>query len=234
MDRSVTSIKALDAKGNFATPHKSLVEGVRAIPWYNWDTMAAAGGIISSSNDMAKWVRVQLDRGRIDDSRRLFSEASSFRMWSPHTIIPLSAAAQKRSPTNHFRAYGLGWNLADYKGRLLVSHGGGYDGMYSQVMLVPEEKLGIVVLTNSMTGLPSALANTIVDEFLGGEKRSLLSEGLERDRSDREAFYKRVNEATTQKVAGTQPSRSMDAYVGTYRCPLYGDITVAKECDRLS
>ncbi len=88
MDRSVTSIKALDAKGNFATPHKSLVDGVRTIPWYNWDTMAAAGGIISSSNDMAKWVRVQLDRGRIDDSRRLFSEASSFRMWSSHTIVP--------------------------------------------------------------------------------------------------------------------------------------------------
>ena len=233
MDRSVTSIKSLDAKGNFATPHKSLMEGVQAIPWYNWDTMAAAGGIISSSNDMAKWVQVQLDRGRIDESCRLFSEASSFRMWSPHTIIPLGAAAQKRSPTNHFRAYGLGWNLADYKGRLLVSHGGGYDGMYSQVMLVPEEKLGIVVLTNSMTGLPAALANTIVDEFLGGEKRSLLSEGLERDRSDREAFYKRVSEATTQKVAGTQPSRSIDACVGTYRCLLYGDIKVAKECDRL-
>lgn len=233
MDRSVTSIKALDAKGNFATPHKSLVDGVRTIPWYNWDTMAAAGGIISSSNDMAKWVRVQLDRGRIDDSRRLFSDASSFRMWSPHTIIPMSAASQKRSPTTHFRAYGLGWNLADYKGRMLVSHGGGYDGMYSQVMLVPEENLGIVVLTNSMTGLPSALANTIVDEFLGGEKRPLLLEGLERDRKDREAFSKRVSDATAQKVAEAQPSRSPDACMGTYRCPLYGDITVTKNCDRL-
>ncbi len=233
MDRSVTSIKALDAKGNFATPHKSLVEGVKTIPWYNWDTMAAAGGIISSSNDMAKWVRVQLDRGRIDDSRRLFSETSSFRMWSPHTIIPLNAAAQKRSPTTHFRAYGLGWNLADYKGRMLVSHGGGYDGMYSQVMLVPEEKLGIVVLTNSMTGLPSALANTIVDEFLGGEKRPSLLEGLERDRKDREAFSKRVSDVTAQKVADTQPGRSMDDCLGTYRCPLYGDITVTKETDRL-
>jgi hypothetical protein len=233
MDRSVTSIKALDAKGNFATPHKSLVEGVRTIPWYNWDTMAAAGGIISSSNDMAKWVRVQLDRGRIDDSRRLFSESSSFRMWSPHTIIPMSAASQNRLPTTHFRAYGLGWNLADYKGRMLVSHGGGYDGMYSQVMLVPEENLGIVVLTNSMTGLPSALANTIVDEFLGGEKRPLLLEGLERDRKDREAFSKRVSDATAQKVADTQPSRSPDACLGTYCCPLYGDITVTKNCDRL-
>lgn len=233
MERSVTTIKALDAKGNFATPHKSLVEGVRVIPWYNWDSMAAAGGIISSSNDMAKWMRVQLDRGHIDDSRRLFSEASSFRMWSPHTIIPLSAPALKRSPTTHFRAYGLGWNLADHNGRMLVSHGGGYDGMYSQVMLVPEEKLGIVVLTNSMTGLSSALANTIVDEFMGGEKRPLLVEGLERDRKDREAFYKRVTDACAQKVTDTQPSRSPDACVGTYRCPLYGDITVTKHCNGL-
>jgi hypothetical protein len=84
-----------------------------------------------------------------------------------------------------------------------------------------------------MTGLPSALANTIVDEFLGGEKRPLLLEGLERDRKDREAFSKRVSDVTAQKVAGTQPSRSPDACMGTYRCPLYGNITVTKNCDRL-
>lgn len=233
MARSVTSIKSLDQMGNFASPHKPTLENLHPIPWYNWDTMAAAGGIISSSNDMAKWLRVQLDRGRVDETTRLFSDASSWRMWSPHTIIPLSEAAQKRSPTTHFRAYGLGWGLADYKGRMTVSHGGGYDGMYSYVLMVPEEKLGVVILTNSMTGISTPLANTIADEFLGGEKTDWLTPGLERDRSDRAAFYKRVADAITSTAPDSKPSRGLEAYAGTFRCPLYGDATVVQEGDRL-
>ena len=233
MTRTVTSVRDLESKGNFASPHKPTLDAVKPVAWYNWDTMAAAGGLISSSNDMAKWLRVQLDRGQISEGRRLFSEASSRRMWSPHTIIPLSEAAQKRSPTTHFRAYGLGWNLADYKGRLLVSHGGGYDGMYSHVLLVPEERLGIVILTNSMTGLPSSLASTLADEFLGGDKTDWLTPALERDRSDRVAFYNRIKETITPKAEGAATVRSLESYAGTFHCPLYGEATVTEENGRL-
>ncbi len=232
MTRSVTSITTLESLGNFASPHKPTLEKVTPIPWYNWDTMAAAGGIISSANDMAKWLRVQLDHGKIDDRHRLFSEASSHKMWSLQTIIPLSAA-QKRVGTTHFKAYGLGWMLSDYKGRKTVSHGGGYDGMYSQVMMVPEENLGVVVLTNSMTGISTALANTIVDEFLGGEKKDWLDPGLEQDRKNRTAFYDRIKETTTPKSEGTSPSHELMSYAGTYRCPLYGDVTVSAEDEKL-
>ncbi len=233
MTRTVTSVKSLDALGNFASPHKPTLENVKPIPWYNWDTMAAAGGIISSANDMAKWLRVLLDQGKIDGDHRLFSDASSRRMWSLHTVLPFSESAQKRSPTTHFKAYGLGWSLSDYKGRMTVSHGGGYDGMYSHVLLVPEENLGVVVLTNSMTGISSALANTIIDEFLGGEKTDWLIQGLDRDRKDRAAFYQRIKDATTPKAEGTQLSRDRQAYVGTYRCPLYGEASVCLDDDKL-
>ncbi len=233
MSRTVTSITALESVGNCASPHKPTLDKVNPIPWYNWDTMAAAGGIISSANDMAKWLRVQLDHGRIDESHRLFSEASSRRMWAPQTVMPISESAQKRSPTTHFRSSGLGWVLADYKGRLTVSHGGGYDGMYSHVLLVPEENLGVVVLTNSMTGISSPLANTIVDGFLGGEQTDWLTSGLEKDHADRAAFFKRISDAITPKDPGTQPSRSVDACAGTFRCPLYGDVTVSVDDAKL-
>jgi len=233
MTRTVTSVKSLEGLCNVASPHKPTLESVSPIPWYNWDTMAAAGGIISSANDMAKWLRVLLDHGKIDNDHRLFSDASSRRMWTLHTVLPFSESAQKRSPTTHFKAYGLGWSLSDYKGRMTVSHGGGYDGMYSHVLLVPEENLGIVVLTNSMTGISPALANTIIDEFLGGEKTDWLTQGLERDRKDRAAFHQRIKDATTATAEGTQPSRDKQAYVGTYRCPLYGDATVGLEDDKL-
>ena len=233
MTRSVTSITSLESLGNFASPHKPTPDKVTPIPWYNWDTMAAAGGIISSANDMAKWLRVQLDHGKIDDEHRLFSDASSHKMWSLQTVLPLSAGAQQRLSSTHFKAYGLGWMLSDYKGRKTVSHGGGYDGMYSQVMMVPEENLGVVVLTNSMTGVSTALANTIVDEYLGGEKKDWLTPGLEQDRKNRTAFYERIQKATTPKAEGTQPSREKQAYAGTFRCPLYGDATVTLEEDKL-
>ncbi|MDA1229522.1 MAG: serine hydrolase [Planctomycetota bacterium] len=233
MTRTVTSIRSLESLGNFASPHKPTPDKVTPIPWYNWDTMAAAGGIISSANDMAKWLRVQLNHGKIDDDHRLFSDASSHKMWSLQTIIPLSAAAQKRVGTPHFKAYGLGWSLSEYKGRKTVSHGGGYDGMYSQVLLIPEENLGVVVLTNSMTGISSALATAIVDEFLGGEKTDRLTQGLKSDSTDRAAFYQRIKNATTPRAEGTQPSRDKQANAGTYRCPLYGDATVGLEDDKL-
>lgn len=233
MQRTVTSITVLPTTENVATPHKSELDSVHPIPWYNWDTMAAAGGIISSSNDMAKWLRVQLDRGRIDDSNRLFSESSSHLMWSPHTVIPVSAAARQRIPSTHFRSYGLGWVLHDYKGRMVVSHGGGYDGMYSHVALVPDENLGIVVLTNSMTGISTPIANHIIDDYLGGESRDWSSEGLERDKSGRKDFYDRIQKTIARKAENTKPSALPDAYAGTYTGKLYGDADVTVENDRL-
>ena len=229
MNRTATSVTQLPALGNVATPHKTTETGNEPIPWVNWDTMAAAGGINSSANDMAKWVRVQLDRGKVDESRRLFSTASSRRMWTSHVAMSISESAQRRSPTTHFRAYGLGWVLSDYKGRLTVSHGGGYDGMYSQVLLVPDENLGIVVLTNSMTGIATPLAQTIADRFLGGEQKDWLSEGLENDRSSRTAFLKRIEDTVTPKATGTMPSHPLPEYTGTFRCPMYGDATVTEQ-----
>lgn len=233
MKRTVTSVRALETHGNVATPHKSLVDSVKPIPWFNWDTMAAAGGVISSSDDMAKWMRVQLNRGKIDDQKRLFSEATSHRLWSPHTIIPVSEGSRRRTPTTHFRSYGLGFSLADYKGKMTVGHGGGYDGMYSYLLMVPEERLGVVVLTNSMTGISTPLAMTIVDRYLGGEQTDHLGPGAERDRKDREAFYQRIKDATTPKAEGTSPSHPLASYAGKFRCPLYGDATVTVENDKL-
>lgn len=233
MNRTTTTVSQLETLGNFATPHKPTPDGLRTLKWQNWDTMAAAGGLISSVNDMTEWLRVQLDRGKIDDDRRLFSEASSRRMWAPQTIIPLSDSSRERYPSTHFRAYGLGWSLADYKGHKLVSHGGGYDGMYSRVLLVPEDKLGIVVLTNSMTGISTALSYRIVDAYLGGDQRDWSAEGVERDRKKRIEFYDRIAEAVAPRAENTDPRHSLDAYAGTYTGKLYGDATICVENDKL-
>lgn len=233
MHRTALSTTELPQLGNAATPHKTSTTGNMPIPWVNWDTMAAAGGVISCSDDMAKWLLLQLRRGRLETGVQLFSRAASHLMWSPHTVIPVSEAARERTPSTHFRSCGLGWMLADYRGRQTVGHGGGYDGMYSQVLLIPEEQLGIVVLTNSMTGLPQALCMAIADRFLGGPTRDWLAEGLTRDQNGRLDFAARIAEVVKPKASGTQPSHALAAYTGTWRCPLYGEASIVEENGRL-
>jgi hypothetical protein len=123
----------------------------------------------------------------------------------------------------------MGWSLNDYLGRKVMSHGGGYDGMYSQVALVPEEGLGVVVLTNGMTGIAPALVYRVLDAYLGGEPRDWSGEGLPGWEESRVAFEARQDAFEKEKVAGTRPSLDLSAYEGTYGGDLYGDATVTLE-----
>ena len=228
MDRTVTSTLDLSGMENVATPHKNRTDGVFPIEWYNWDAMAAAGGIISSVSDMSKWMNIRLNHGHFD-GLRLFSEASSWEMWTVHTPLAVSSGARQAQPTTHLRGYGLGWSLNDYQGRLIASHGGGYDGMFSRVVLVPEEKLGIAVLTNSMTSISTAIANTILDVYLGAEERDWSGPMLESWQGGRERFEGRQNSFLEAKVEGSHPSLEMEAYTGAFGGDLYGDVTVSLE-----
>jgi len=228
MDRTVTSVADLSGVANVATPHKNRTDGIFPVAWYNWDAMAAAGGIISSVSDMARWMKLRLNHGEWD-GLTLFSEESSWEMWRIHTPLRISPGARRSQPSTHFRGYGLGWGLNDYQGRMVASHGGGYDGMFSRVVLVPEENLGIAVLTNSMTSITTAIANTILDEYLGAEDRDWSGPMLEGWRSARERFEGRQNRFLEERMEGTGPSLALDAYTGTFGGDMYGDATVSLE-----
>lgn len=228
MTRTVTSVTALPAMANVATPHKPTPDAVLPIAWMNWDTMGAAGALVSSVHDMSLWMRLQL-AGGTQDGVELFSAEAQNEMWTPHTPLPISIEARARTPQTHFRAAGLGWFLNDYRGRRVVSHGGGYDGMFSRVTLVPEEGLGIVVLTNSMTGIAPAITNLVLDAALGGEPRDGSAEALVRDTEARAAFYARIDSVTTARPGGGPMTLPLAAYAGTYGGELYGDATVTQE-----
>ncbi len=233
MNRTVCSVRDLVMLDNFATPHKTLPDSSQPIAWMNWDAMAAAGGIISSAEDMSSWLRLQLRRGELNPPKRIFSEEASHQMWQAHTPIPLSLKPSARFPSIHFRSYGLGWSLSDYQGRKLVGHGGGYDGMNSHVLLVPEEKLGVVVLTNSLTPIASLLAYRAVDTLLGTAAKDFSQEALAEFRKSGDEFRARIKKVTTPAVEGTKPSHALADYAGKFRCPMYGDATVSVEGDSL-
>jgi len=146
MKRTVTSHADLLPSSNVDMPHNEVDGKNLVIRYGKVDNIGAAGAIKSSVADMAQWLRLQLGRGTYE-GRKLFSATASREMWTPHTVFSgISEQAEKFNPTRHFNLYGLGRILSDYQGRLLVSHGGGLDGMISQVALMPGEKLGVVVL----------------------------------------------------------------------------------------
>lgn len=225
MDRTRSSVETLRDMNNVASPHKPVGDEHQPIPYVNWDNMGAAGGILSSVNDMAKWMQLQLDQGR-HEGEPVFTPMVQQEMWTPHNSFQVSAAMQERYPGMHFSGYGLGWRLFDYGARKVVTHSGGYDGMYSRVALVPEENLGIVVLTNSMTGIGTYLMYRTLDHYFGMEAKDWSSVGLaahERSRTRRSELLASLRE---QRVENTSPTLPLEKYTGRYHDPMYGDIEI--------
>jgi CubicO group peptidase (beta-lactamase class C family) len=233
MRRTVLTTDSLPRRENVASPHGPAGDEVVPFAWYNWDAMVAAGGIISSVSEMAEWLKLQLNSGVTSGGDTIFRPAQARVMWTMHTPQSVSAGSREMYPSTNFRGYGLGWALNDYHGRFIASHGGGYDGMYSRVVLVPQENLGIVVLTNSMTGISTAIANHIVDEYLGAEPRDWSGILLPRERQSSTAENARRAAAVRQTVPNTSPSLPLSAYAGTYGGAMYGDASVTLEGGRL-
>ncbi len=227
MKSSKWTVKQLDGLTNIATPHKTYLDRSEPIAWMNWDSMAAAGGIISNASDMARWMQLQMRQGQDAQGKVIVSPSRIFETMQPHSIIPISRNRSQRIPATHFRAYGLGWSLADYYGVKLVGHGGGYDGMYSEQLMIPEHQFGVVVLTNSMTPIGDAIVHKVVDRFLGAPDRNWSQETLDQFQSSRQEFEARIQRATKPVVAMDLPSHPLESYVGNYRCSMYGDAKVS-------
>ncbi|MEL6561636.1 MAG: serine hydrolase [Bacteroidota bacterium] len=223
MNRTITSTNQLEQKGNFAIPHKTKLDKNTPIDWVNWDNMSAAGAIISSSDDMARWLIMQLNNGTHNGATLLSAQQQNI-LWSFHNNSILSVDYKEKNPGTHFSGYGLGFGLRDYYGRLMVRHGGGYDGMYSQVVMIPEEKIGVVILTNSMSGISSPLSYAIINQFIEEEKKDWIAESFRP-----QAVDQRIVDLKNAKLSGTEPSLKLNKYTGAYHADMYGEMTIKKE-----
>ena len=232
MTQTTTSITAFKSTDNIASPHNELDGKMRVVRYSNVDGAGPAAALNSSVADMAQWIRLQLGRGKYE-GKQFFSAKASREMWSPQTIVPFSEQSEKFNPTRHFNTYGLGWFLSDYHGRKVVSHGGGLDGMISQVAMMPEENLGLVVLTNSETQLSTIMVNKVFDVFLGVPARDWSAELLERARLAKEATKDDEKKLEQERAKDTKPSLSLQSYAGTYGGEMYGEAKVSEENGRL-
>ena len=234
MTSTNASTAALKAASDVAIPHSKADGKLEPLPHEDVDNNAPAGAINSCVADLAKWVTVQLNRGDMGSSR-LFSEAQSKEMWSPQTIIPIGASAALGALAPNFNAYGLGWMLNDYRGKKIVSHTGGLSGYVSRVTMVPDLKLGVVVLTNQeATGAFQAVTYTILDRYLGAPETDWVAPFLAQEKQGETGAGETVKQAAAKRNATSRPSLPLAGYAGRYRDAWYGDVAIEEHGGKLT
>lgn len=229
MTETLTTVRGIRGAGDVAAPHVIIDDTVRPVHWRNIDDIGPAGSLNSNVVDMAKWLRFQLDDGQLG-GERLISARSMAEMRAPQMIVPVSARMRKLNPHTHFSAYGFGWFLNDYRGVKVIHHGGNIDGFSASVNLVPELRLGIVILTNlGSTALTEALPLHIYDLYLGGSAPDWSAAYLKL-RHAREARADSLRDVRRRRrVIGTTPSLPLKRYAGTYADSVFGDVVVDLE-----
>ncbi len=195
----------------------------------------AAASIISNVSDLSKWMLVHLNEGKYGDGLQdtLFTYRNHREMWKLHTVYNADTSARYNS---HFAGYGLGWNLADVKGNMYVSHGGYVAGMLSRTVLIPDLEFGIVVLTNTeLNGrlLTRAVINTIVDKQLGVKDKDWIAHYLERSQKSAAKADSVVAKIWETVAKANQSQIILEDYVGLYEDNWFGKVEIFIDKEQL-
>jgi CubicO group peptidase (beta-lactamase class C family) len=235
MKRTRTSTKDLAKTKNVATPYYYNGQENIELNWVNWDNIAPAGAIISSVNDFAEWLKLNIHRG-VYDEKRFISDSNFEEMTTLHVVRKISENSRELSPSKHFSGYGLGWSLMDYHGYKVLSHGGGYDGMISKSCVVPEKEIGLIILTNNLNWATGAIMNKTLDVLLNDEQdgpdwSELYLDAYNANEKDKKNIqYK--SDSQRGKI-GPMPF-SQKEYVGTYTDKMYGDVIIYEKDGKLA
>jgi CubicO group peptidase (beta-lactamase class C family) len=229
MTSTNTSVSLLPRLPNVASPHANVDSVVRVVDYTDADNIASAGAINSSVADMAKWIRFQLDSGRVG-GKPLVSKRNFVETHSAQIAMRLDSTYRAFNPFTHVRSYAFGWNVLDYRGREMLSHAGNLSGMAAIVGLLPEERLGIVVLSNlEGNALRESLMYKAFDLFLGAPERDWSRVSLVERATFDSIEAKDLRDKTAKRVPGTKPSLPLARYVGAYTDSLYGRAEVRME-----
>lgn len=205
--------------GNFSRPYRKTKDGIIEIPYFQVGSMTPAGGIISNISDLSNWLILQINNG-LFEGNQIVSSLSLTEMHTPQIRLPQYLKREKFP----WSFYGLGWSIRTYKGNLMVSHGGGFDGFSSLISFMPGEKLGVVVLTNMENSpVPTILANSFYDSLLDFKK------------TDWNSSYKKIfsNQSTRRDteerhIDNVRLKTPLSCFSGEYYNPGYGSLIVKK------
>lgn len=235
MTETAASFKQVKSKNNVIDPHAP-VDGKVKVIRRDWSNVAnAAGGIYTNLIDMSKWLITVMDSGRYKGQphQQLFSEAVHAELWTPHTNIPVRGQTAYKT---HFSSYGLGWYLSDVYGYLQATHTGGLAGVVTQVTLIPELKLGIMVFTNQQSSAAfTAITNTIKDSYLGVPAIDRVQQNHERVLAS-EAEAQKITADIWKEIEVEQKKSTpvnLELFTGTYADNWFGEVSVSQKKGKL-
>lgn len=239
MGRSCFSAEVMQTRGDFATPYRikrgraaGEEDRLEAVPYYLDQIMGPAGSIHSCATDLANWLRVHLNEGRFGEGQ-FVTPGNLAQMHQPQMVMPVDGFAARLHNTT-IATYGLGWFVQPYRGYTLIHHGGNIDGFSTMVAFVPQEKIGIVVLTNlDSRPLRDVLTYEVADRLLGlpdnnwnPRWHALYDEFFAATDLDREV-------AGQEQASDAPPTHPLPAFAGEYAADGYADFIVKLEEDGL-
>lgn len=216
MEHSGTSLKHLQEMSDISQPYVEIGEKFQRLSFLYPCSTLAASAIHSSVSDMAKWVQIQL----FDQTHPTFIRKETLK--EMHAIHMLFTGQSDHMPHSSLApsGYGLGWMIGTYRDQKIVHHGGTIEGFFSEVSFLPDERIGLVILTNSSTDGRYAISyieNKIYDHLLGI--------------SDTDWLQKIQKERSEAKLA--MHLSSLQKYEGCYTHPAYGTMQISIEYDSL-
>ena len=237
MKTTNTSNDAFKSGGDYAFPHSKVDGKLQAIPFENLDNAGPAGSINSSAAEMSRWVMMQLNHGKIPGSEeRIFSEKDSQEMWMQQTVIRVNESGDEglKSLRPRLAGYGLGWFVRDYRGRKLVGHSGGVAGFVSHVEMVPEENLGVIILTNAEDDFAfDSILFHVLDSYLGGGTQDYVAAFKAIEDKQRKEAEETMQKAQQGRAIDSKPSLPPEKYAGDYADSWYGKVNITQEGGQL-
>ena len=225
MNTTYMNTAGIQNRKNTASPHNNLYSSITKIPFDNVDNLGPATSMVSNVKDLSKWLLFQLDSGRYGGKQILPWAV----LQKTRDLNILTGSRKSTIYPTHFRGYGLGVFSTDYAGRQIYWHTGGAFGHVTNVCFVPEENLGITILTNNDNqNFFEALRYQLLDAFLGVSytDRSLFQLGFfvpnkKKSDDDLAALKARVDKKN-------QPEIKLQEFAGDYINSVYGRITINK------
>ena len=238
MTGTTTSLAENAGNPDVANAHSKINGKIAAVKSMPVPNAVGAVGINTNAEDIARWMMVLLDGGKIagvqdQDGKdaRLISAKQANELWTAQTPIKIGEPKPALAATKpNFSAYGLGFQLRDYQGMKVAMHGGALQGFYSRVVMVPQAKLGVAILTNAENGgSMTALQWRIVDHYLNVAPSDWIGIVSKVEQDMRAEEVKKQGKASAARAAKSQPSLPLAAYDGEYEDAWYGKVVIAPQ-----
>lgn len=232
MNTTDFSLKDMQSSSDFAMPYRKgndVKSEVKRMPFDEQCpdrcAIGPAGEINSTASDVSRYVLFHLNKGKVD-GKPLLSENNAVQMQTPQMVLQGTPDFKEESEAS----YGMGFFISQYRGHKRVEHGGNLDGFSAELAFLPNDGIGVVVLSNlDGTGLPNVIAYNAIDRLLGLDQTPWSQRYLQMETKGREAEQEAKNKGYVAHKTDTHPSHDLKDYVGDYGHPGYGVVSIAPD-----